>query len=200
MSDDATTGDSTDESETRKAVGNPRETYRRMAAIANDKAASDAERETARRIMAIYVTRYGSEVEIPEAEKQIDHDIKIANDEESQLALHCAIFTGCGLFHYGKVLWKGSKRETFRRDGTAIYRGPESVVRGTVELFELHRVKQAKVMEVAATAYRWGAMRLPASTKTNEIEMPKEFDEVATAAAIAGRSYANKRLTAPKKE
>ncbi len=198
MTQEPETPPSASAADARPNMEKPRESYRRMAAIANDANASDQERETARGIMAIYVARYGSEVQIPDAEPEITREIPTNNEADQSLASHCAEFTGCVAWFRGKRLWQGTKRETFRRNGETFFRGPESAVLGAVELFTMHQEKQQKVMQIAAVAYRCGAMRLPPNPKHNQVEMPDEFANVAAAAAMAGQNYAAKRLTAPK--
>lgn len=179
----------------------PRESFRRMAAIANDPEAVAAERETARRIMEKYIERYGSEVAIPEAEPEIAREVPVRSQVERELFVHCSLFAGCEAYSHGKYLWHGTPRETFRWNGkTVSVRGAESAVMSAIELFELHRSKLEKAIKATAIAYCWGAMRLPKTARVNVVDIPDEFDEVSAAAHEAGKRYAARRLGAPKKE
>lgn len=170
----------------------PRETYRRLAALADDAAASDVERESARRIMARYIAKYGSELEIPEREIEISKDVKYANVYEDRLAVHCGMFAGCVLRVIGRRLYAGTKRERFRPDGKTLrYFGPESAVLSAVDLYEHHRPLLVELLETVENGYRFGAMPLK-QQKT----VAQKMDDRMAAALRAGRELgSSSRIT-----
>lgn len=119
-------------------IEKPRQTFRRLAALAANEAATDAERQTARSMMARYLEKYGSEVGIPEEEVTIERDVAYANAYEYRLALHCGVFSGVRVLDLGDYKYKGTKRERFVPAGKERrYRGAESAVLGAVDLYPL---------------------------------------------------------------
>ncbi len=170
---------------------NPRETFRRLFAIANNDAATDAERENARRVMDRYTAKYGDEVSIPEAEAQIEGRVEFANVYEDRLATHCAIFAGCKSFMTGKRKYVGTKRERFVSDGkTTLYRGSETAVLAAVELYKHHSAKMAELLEVTENAYRFGAMPLPPSDEPKtSAPVPEHLLAALRAASRVGRTH-----------
>lgn len=152
---------------------NPRETFRRLHAIANGAGANEQERENARRVMDRYVAKYGDEVSIPETETEIDRDVKYDHRQEELLAYHTATFTGCETLQRGKRLFAGRKNEKFRPDGeTLVFRGPESAVLSAVELYEHHRAKLRALLATVSNGYRHGAMPLPPTDGPSSVVGP----------------------------
>ncbi len=142
---------------------NPRETYRRMAALAGDAAAlagdaaaSDEERASARAIMARYVARYGEEVAIPEEEEQADVRVETPHEFARRLAWHCGTFVGV------KVVSYANARGAFAKNPRWVhFVGPRSAVEGAVALYAEHLPRMGRLLAVAENGYRFGAMRLP---------------------------------------
>jgi hypothetical protein len=176
--------------ETTPDMEKPRETYRRLAALATNTAATEAERESAERVMARYLARYGSEVEIPEAEPQILRHVTYANKYEDNIAHHCGVFAGCSVRVIGRLVYEGTPREKFRADGKTIrYVGPESAVLSAVELYEHHRTALAELLEVVENGYRFGAMPLPPKEgRTKARVMSPAIADALHAAADFGRA------------
>lgn len=141
---------------------NPRETFRRLHAIATCETATAEERENARRVMDRYIAKYGAEVSIPETEPQIERRVTYESEYESRLAIHCAEFAGCESHQLGRFLYRGRSNEKFRSDGTTKrFSGSESAVLSAVELYEHHRAKLAELFETVENGYRFAAMPLP---------------------------------------
>ena len=175
----------------------PRETYRRLAALATDTATTEAERESAQRVMARYLARYGSEVEIPEAEPEISRDVKYANKYEEDLSTHCGLFVGCDIKNRGRWVYQGTPRQKFRPDGrTTRYVGPESAVLSAVELYEHHRTALAELLDIVVNGYRFAAMPLPPRRKLTDASPmhPAIADALRAAAAVGRASKPVKRL------
>jgi hypothetical protein len=170
----------------------PRETFRRLHALANNAAASDSERETARTVMARYLAKYGSEVGIPDEEPVIHRDVTYTSEFESRLATHCGMFAGCATHDVGKYLRAGTTRETFKADGkTTRYKGPESAVLAAVALYAHHRTMLFRLLELTENGYRHGAMRLPSAKVRAQAEpMSPEMSAALRAAQKAGNANA----------
>lgn len=182
-------------------IEKPRETYRRLAAIAENTAATDSERESARRLMARYIARYGSEVEIPEAEPTIMREVIYGDPRERLLSIHCARFSGAESFRIGRHVGVGTKRARFKDDGkTTRFEGPESAVLSAVELYEYHRAIVKKLLDLTDNGYRFGAMPLPASKQaasddSEDEPLSREMAAALCAAAKAGAASSyTKRL------
>lgn len=179
----------------------PRETYRRLSAIAESATATDSERTTAREVMARYIAKYGSEVGIPESEPTIERDVTYSSEHERMLSVHCALFTGAVTFKIGKRLAIGTKRERFKDDGkTTRIEGPESAVLSAVSLYEHHRVMMNRLLQLTENGYRFGAMPLPCAVHREQAEpMAPELMRALRAAADAGSANAaSKRLAGAK--
>lgn len=179
-------------------IEKPRETFRRLAAIAVNAAATDAERETARSMMARYIEKYGDEVRIPEEEATIERDVPYAHPYEYRLALHCGVFMGVKVMDLGDYKYKGTKREKFVSAGKERrYRGPESAVLGAVELYEHHRQGLEALLTATENGYRHGAMPLPQAFKdkhrSDKEPEPLPPEVLATARAAAKAGAANVR-------
>ena len=141
---------------------NPRETFRRLHAIAACETATAEERENARRVMDRYIAKYGAEVSIPETEPQIERCVTYAHEYEERLSVHCATFAGCTAYSIGRTLYRGRSNEKFRTDGkTTKFRGSESAVLSAEELYKHHRAKLAELFETVENGYRFAAMPLP---------------------------------------
>lgn len=176
----------------------PRETYRRLTAIAENAAATDSERESARRLMARYIDRYGSEVEIPEAEPVISRDVTYGDPREQLLSIHCARFAGAETFRIGRHVGVGTKRARFKDDGkTTRIEGPESAVLSAVELYEYHRAIIKRLLDLTANGYRFGAMPLPAAKQApaSDSEEDPISDEMMAALRAAARAGAASSYT-----
>jgi len=183
--------------ETTPDMEKPRETYRRLAALATNAAATEAERESAKRVMDRYLARYGSEVEIPEAEPKIRRDVHYGNAHEDALSMHCGVFAGCSVRSVGRLLYEGTSREAFRGDKkTTRYVGPESAVLSAVELYEHHRTALAEILEVVANGFRFGAMPLPPKEARTEARAlsPAVANALRAAADFGRASKPVKRL------
>lgn len=172
------------------AVENPRETFRRLHAIANNDGATDSERENARRVMARYTAKYGDEVSIPATEPEIERDVKYDGTHENTLSIHCGLFTGVKSFDIGKRLYQGRKNETFRSDGkTTRYKGAESAVLAAVELYEHHREKLNELLRLTANGYRFAAMPLPETDGGKGNPCPDHLLPALRAAQRVGRTH-----------
>lgn len=105
---------------------NPAETYRRMAALAKDPGASEAEKATAADIMRRYEAKYGAENLIPAEEAVGKADVAFANVYEEDIATHCGRFMGVEVAYLGQYKYRGTKREKFVSNGKTLrFTGPE---------------------------------------------------------------------------
>lgn len=175
----------------------PRETFRRLHAIANNAGATDAERETARGVMARYIAKYGSEVQIPEEEPHIERMVTFDGPHDRMLLNHCALFMGAKTYAIGKRVYAGTKRGAFRDDGkTFSVEGPESAVLAALELFAHHRVMLKRLLDLVENGYRFGAMPLPDSVRSEKAEpmSPEMFRALKAASAAGAANAASKRL------
>ena len=170
----------------------PRETFRRLHALANNAGASESERATARAVMDRYLAKYGSEVGIPDEEPVIHLDVTYTSEFESRLAAHCGMFAGCATHDVGKYLRAGTTRETFKGDGkTTRYKGPESAVLAAVALYDHHKTMLYRLLELTENGYRHGAMRLPETKVRSQAEpMSPEMAAALKAARSAGNANA----------
>lgn len=101
----------------------------------------------------------------------------------------------------GRTLYKGSKRETFRADGkTMRFRGPESAVLSALDLYEHHRAKMGRLLEVAENGYRFAAMPIPPSDdrKSNAAPLPEHLLHALRAAQSVGRTHSLTNTLTPK--
>ena len=173
------------------ATENPRETFKRLFAIANGAGATDAERENARRVMDRYVEKYGDEVSIPETEPQIQRDVVYADAHEDALSVHCGVFAGAKVYPVGKFLYRGRKNEKFRANGkTTRYVGAESAVLAAVELYEHHRAKLNAMLHLSVNGYLFAAMPLPDDEETTPCQpVPEHLRGAFRAAQGVGRTH-----------
>lgn len=140
----------------------PRETYRRLAALATDPATTEPERESALALMARYLAKYGEAVLIPETEPEVEGSVSYASVHEGRLAGHCAIFAGATLVDLQGRKARRGRRSDFAPDARQlVFCGAESAVAAAVELYARHRPVLARLLDVAENGYRHAAMPLP---------------------------------------
>lgn len=163
---------------------NPRETYRRMAALARDTASTEEERASARAIMARYVARYGGEVAIPESEDEADVRVDTPHAFARRLAWHCGAFVGVRVLNYANA------RGAFAKNPRSFhFVGPRSAVEGAVALYAEHLPRMERLLTVAENGYRFGAMPLPAAaTEADPEPLQGDLARALQGAAAFGRA------------
>lgn len=165
--------------------------------MAEKPGASDSERETARAVMARFVERYGTEVEIPEEEEIIERSVTYIGEREQNLAHHCGIFMELKVLMVGKTV-----RGKFKHDGyTYIYKGYSSSVESAVALYEHHRERLRRLLLAVENGYCYGAMPLKPGTATGEGPKLTEAEIAALRAGLrAGKdAQLQKHLTGGQK-